>query len=90
MARVVDLAALEQVEEDVQRRGPCAGAHGRARLGQGLGDGETIPPIIGDARHQGALAAEIDAQHLRTPLMRNSECGMRNVNVCVTLRTTSP
>src|SRR5207302_2759316 len=66
-ARVVDLAALEQVEEDVQGRRPRAGAHGGARLGQRLGDGEAIPPIIGDAGHQRSLAAEIDAQHPPLP-----------------------
>src|SRR4029077_17882666 len=62
-ARVVDLAALEQAQEDVQRWRPLAGAHRRTRLGQSLGDGETVPPIVGDPCNQCSLASEIDAQH---------------------------
>ena len=58
---VVDLPPLEQVEEDVEGRGPRAGAHGGARLGQRLGDSEAVAGVVGHPGHQSAFAAEINS-----------------------------
>ena len=56
----VDLAALEQVQEDVQRGRPGADADGRACLDQRFRDRETKSGVIRHARDERTLAFEID------------------------------
>ena len=66
LPRIVDLAALDQVEEDVERGGPGGHAHRCSSGGQCLCDGPAETVVVSDARHQRALACEIDGQHSAT------------------------
>ena len=65
LARLVDLAALEQGLEDAERRRPGADADGRAGLGERLGDREAEPAVVGDAGDERALSRQIDGEHAR-------------------------
>ena len=62
--RVGHLPALKQLLEDAERRRPGAHAYRRARIGQGLGDGEPESRVVGHARDERALACEINGKHL--------------------------
>jgi hypothetical protein len=61
--RVGDLAALEQLGEDAERRRPGADANRGAGLGKGLGDGETEAAVVRDTGDERAFSREIDVQH---------------------------
>ena len=59
LARLVQLSALQQVPEDVERRWPRADAYGRTGLGQRLRDREPEPGIVGHAGNQRALPLQV-------------------------------
>ena len=63
--RVGHLAALEQLLEDAEGRGPGADADRRAGLDEGLRDGEAETGVVGDAGDEGAFPGEIDGEHGR-------------------------
>src|SRR5439155_534083 len=63
LERRVDLAALEQLGEDAERRRPAADADGSARLGERLGDRETEATVVRDAGHERPLPRQIDLEH---------------------------
>ena len=56
----IHLPAFEQVEKNVEGRRPCGHTHRGTGLGEGLRDGEAEAAVVGDARHEGALAGKID------------------------------
>jgi hypothetical protein len=59
-AGIVHLSAVDQVAEDVERRGPGGHADFGACFGQGLGDREAEAVVVGNASHEGALAGQVD------------------------------
>ncbi len=61
--RLVQLAAFDEVEEDVEGGRPGADADGGAGFGQRFGDGEAEAAVVGDAGDEGAFAGEIDGEH---------------------------
>src|SRR4029079_8130361 len=65
--RLLDLSPLEQLGEDAQRGGPAAQADARPGLGERLGDGESETRVVGDSGDEGALARQIDRQHVQIP-----------------------
>jgi hypothetical protein len=65
LARGVELAALEEVEEDAERGGPGGHGHRGARFGQRPGDGPAVAVVVGDAGDERAAAGEVDGEHGR-------------------------
>src|SRR5690606_20605633 len=74
LARLVEFAAAQQGLEDVEGGRPDGGADAGPRVRERLGDVETEADIVGNPRHDGAFAGQVDP-HGRDSLLRKRRPG---------------
>ena len=81
-ARIVDLPALEEVEEDVERWWPGGDTDRSTGLGESFRDGEAEAAVVSDAGDQRAAAGEVNIEHEGD---MNQSC--RTESTAITLKT---